>query len=408
MTVADLLTYGAAGVALLAAVGRWCSILPASPTSAQRHLLVALAAIALSLVFVAPATQAATVSIDPFSYATQLTSSVLAMLAAYCVVAMLANVIAEAGMTSRRAYGHLAMPLVTAGTMTVLLAVADVEFTGDFTAAAAQHPLLAAHHVVYLGYLGSRMTRFTMLMRRYVRRPDARPLMRRGMLVVLLAALVGLLWLAWTILTMVMVHAGRPVVRDPAAVAYLLGATAATLMALGATLPAWGGWLHRTMHRCRVNRALRGITPLWRLLATMLPEITLRQPTLTHPELLLYRRVIEIRDAQRRLLGYAPNGIDTQILLASAHQCRLDTIAIRTEAAALVAAIDGYRTGCRQPREPSTIRYPDATRPTRLAEARWLIRVHTAMRHDHAVAHVVAWARRQIDSDYTPQCLTRE
>jgi hypothetical protein len=396
VTVADLLTYLAAGIALLAAIGRYRSIRPAAPTPAQRHLLIALAAIAPALVFVAPATQAATAPLDPFPYTTQLASSALAMLASYCVVAMLAHVVAETGMTARRCAGHLATLLAAIATMTGLLLAADVEFTGNFTSDAARHPLLAAHQVVYLGYLGSRITRFIRLMRRYVSRPDARPLMRRGMLVVLLAAVVGLLWLAWNLLTMAMIHIGRPLVPDPATVAHLLGATAATLMALGATLPAWGGWLHRTIDRCRVNRALRGITPLWRLLATELPDITLPQPTRTHPELLLYRRIIEIRDAQRRLLGYIPPGIDAHIRRDPARKHRLDTITIRTEAAALAAALDAHRVGCRQPGKHARMRYPETTQPTRLAEARWLIRVHTAMRYDPAVARAVDWGRRQL------------
>lgn len=406
--MADLTTYGAAGVALLAALVRWRSIRPARPTPAQRHLLVALVAIALSLVFVAPATQAATAPIDPFPYATQLACSILAMLAAYSVVAMLAHVIADAGMTSRRAYPDLAILLGAVVIMTVLLLAADVEYTGDFTAAAAHHPVLAAHHVVYLGYLGSRITQFSRLMRRYARRPDARPLMRRGMFVVRLAAVFGLLWLAWTALTMVMTTAVRPSVCDPATIAHLLGATAATLMALGATLPAWGGWLHRTIHRHRVNRALRDITPLWRLLATMLPEITLRQPALTHPELVLYRRIIEIRDAQRRLLSYVPHGIQPRILQASADHRRLDTIAIRTEAVALVTAIDAYRAGRHPLTQTSEIRYLNTTQPTRLAEGRWLIRVHAAMHHDRTVARVAAWARQQLGIGRSPGCLTPE
>lgn len=404
----DLVTYGAAGVAVLAAVGRWRSIRPASPTPAQRHLLIALVAIAPSLVCVAPTTQAATAHIDPFPYTTQLVSSVLAMLAAYCVVAMLAHVVTEAGTASRGTTGHLATLLVTAATMTALLAAADVDYSGDFTVVAAHHPLLATHHVLYLGYLGSRMVRFAALLRRYARRPDARPLMRRGMLVILLAAVAGLLWLAWTILTMIMVNAGRPLVADPAVVARALGAAAAVLMALGATLPAWGGWLQRTTHRRRVNRALSGITPLWRLLATVLPEITLCQTTLTHPEQVLYRRVIEIRDAQRRLLGYIPRGIQTQVLLASGREHRLDKVAVRVEAAALLTALEAYRARHRQSAEHSWIRYPDTTRPTRLAEARWLIRIHTAMRHDPAVARTVAWARRQMGIDGCPRCRTRD
>jgi hypothetical protein len=402
-TVADLLTYMAAGVALFAAIGRFRSIRPAALTPAQRHLLVALIAIAPSLIFVAPMTQAATAPIDPFPYATQLASSALAMLASYCVVAMLAHVVADPRPAARRARGHLAWLAAAIAIMTALLVAADVEFAGDFTMAAAHDRLLAAHQVVYFCYLGSRTGRFIGLMRRYVARPDTRPLMRRGMFIVLLAAIAGQLWLLWSVLTMVMIHTGQPLVRDPTITGHVLGATAATLMALGSTLPAWGGWLHRTIHRARVHRALRDITPLWRLLATALPEITLPQPALNNPELLLYRRIIEIRDAQRRLLGYVPLGIDEQILLANAREHRLDMIAIRMEAAALAAAIEAYRAGRRQPHEPTWIHYPETTQPTRLAEAQWLIRVHAAMRHNATVARVVQWARPRLNGTRSVQ-----
>jgi hypothetical protein len=396
--VADLSTYLAAGVALLAAVGRYRSIRPAAPTPAQRHLLIALITIAPSLIFAAPATQAATASIDPFPYATQLASSALAMIGSYCVVAMLAHVVADPRPAARRARGRLATLAITLAIMTALLLAADVPFTGDFTALAAHNRLLAAYQAVYFGYLGSRTTRFICLMRCYVARPDTRPLMRRGMFVVLLAAIDGQLCLLWSILTMVMIHTGQPLLRDAVLIEHLLGVTAAILMAVGTTLPAWGGWLHRTIHEARVRRALRDITPLWRLLTTALPEIALPQPALNHPELVLYRRIIEIRDAQRRLLAYVPADINTQTARDCRQQHPSDKIAIRTEAAALAAAIETYRAGQRQPREPTWIRYPETTQPTRLVEARWLIRVHAAMRHSATIGQATHQIRTRLRS----------
>jgi hypothetical protein len=50
------------------------------------------------------------------------------MLAAYCVVAMLAHVMADSGTTPRRVYGHLATLIGAVALMTGLLLAADVEF----------------------------------------------------------------------------------------------------------------------------------------------------------------------------------------------------------------------------------------------------------------------------------------
>jgi hypothetical protein len=396
-TVTDLLIYLAAATALVAAASRWRSIRPATPTRAQRHLLIALAAIAPALALVAPATQAAITPIEPFGYATAMLSCALAMLAAYCVVAMLAHLVTSTGRrTAWRPVGHIATLIGTVATMTGLLLVADVDAQDDLTTAAGQHPLLAAHQLVYFAYLGACTTRFILLLRRYLARPDARPLMRRGIGVVVTAAIVGQVWLAWKILTQVLAAANWRVVDNPAAIAHLLGVTATILIAAGSTLPVWGSWLQRTIHRWRVERALRDITPLWRLLATMLPDISLRQAVLVHPEVLLYRRVIEIRDAERRLLGYAHPHTDRDVLLACTREHRIDKIAIRTEAAALATAINAYRAGHRTPADPARVHYPYTRHLDPLAEARWLIQVYAAMRYDRIVARIVDRARRQL------------
>jgi hypothetical protein len=165
------------------------------------------------------------------------------------------------------------------------------------------------------------------------------------MFVVLLAAVVGHLWLLWTVLTMVMIHAGRPVVRDPAVVANLLGATAARLMALGAT-PAGLGRVDASPppplpHRPGVARHHPAVAAAGHRAA----RDRLASDRHGGPGLLLYRR--GHRDPRTRSAGCSatfPHGLQTQVLLASAQHRRLDTIALRTEAAALVAAIDATRT----------------------------------------------------------------
>jgi hypothetical protein len=403
--MADLLSYVASGIVFLAALIKLCAIRPASPTPAQRHLLIALVAFAPAHALAVPTTQLLTAPVDPFPYATNLASNALAMLAGHSLVAMLCHALgghpAPSSPTRRRAL--TALLVIALVTMLGLLLASDVEFQGEFAATAAHHTSLVAYQVVFLAFMGFCAARFMLLLRQYLSRPDVEPVMRWGLRGVVLGAGVGLLWIAWAILTMATTYIDRPLVEHPAVVAEVVGAVCVTFMGLGSTLSAWGGWLQRTIHGWRVLGALRGITPLWRLVATVLPEIALHQATLTHPELLLYRRVIEIRDAQRRLLSYVPPGIDASVRLACAREHRLDTIAIRIEAAALVAAIDGYRAGRRQPAQPARVRDPDITQPTRLAEARWLIRVHAAMRYDRTVAWVVDQARCRQDPAHRAQ-----
>jgi hypothetical protein len=402
--MADLLSYVASGIVFLAALIKLCAIRPASPTPAQRHLLIALVAFAPAHALAVPTTQLITAQVDPFPYATNLVSHALAMLAGHSLVAMLCHALDNPTAPSRtRRRALTALLVIALVTMLGLLVASDVEFQGDFTATAAHHAALVAYQVVFLAFMGFCASRFILLLRRYLSRPDVQPVMRWGLRGVVLGAGVGLVWIAWAVLTMATTYADRPLVEHPAVVAELVGAVCVTFMGLGSTLSAWGGWMQRTIHGWRVLGALRAITPLWRLLATVLPEIGLRQATLTHPELLLYRRVIEIRDAQRRLLSYVPAGIDASVRLACAREHRLDTIAIRIEAAALVAAIDAYRAGRRQPAQPARLRDPATTQPTPLAEARWLIRVHAAMRHDQTVARVVDQARRRQDPAHPAQ-----
>jgi hypothetical protein len=401
VTVADLLSYVASGIVIIAAIIKLCTIRPSRPTPAQRHLLIALFAFAMAHALAVPTTQLITAHVDPFPYATNLVSHALAMLAGYSLVAMLAYALdSRTAPSQSRGRATIAIPAIALSTMLTLLLASDVGFGDEFTAVSAKHGSLIAYQLVFLGYMSFCASRIVLLLRSYLSRRDIQVTMRWGLRAVVFGAGAGIVWIIWAILVMATTHADRPLVEHPTIVAEVVGAVCITLMALGSTMSAWGARIHRTIRNCRLKRALRDITPLWRLLTTVIPDVTLRQPNLTDPELLLYRRVIEIRDAQRRLLSYVPPGIPTQVvLLASARERRLDTIAVRTEAAALVIAIDAYRARRRQPTEQSWIRFPDSTQPSRLDEARWLIRVHAAMRDDRAVGRVVAWAHRQVGTD---------
>jgi hypothetical protein len=326
----------------------------------------------------------------------ELVSDVFAMLASFSVVVMLAHVIDNSPRAAVRTRWHAIALVLAAFVMAVLMVASEVAFDGDFAVASARSVPLIAHQVVFHGYLGSCTVRFMILMRRYLSRPGAQSLMRRGMLVVVLAAAVGLMWMAWNLLIMVVARFGGHLMNRPTLVSAVLGATAAILLAAGTTLPTWGSWLQRIVRHRRVDHALRDITPLWELLVTEIPKVKFSEANLTDPEDVLYRHVIEIRDAQLVLNPFAAPGTKEEVLAASAASDRPDQVAARTEAAALATAIDAHRAGQRQLVPAAPPSHPEWTDLDVLVEAAALIRVYTALRHDPIVASIEHRARQRL------------
>jgi hypothetical protein len=126
------------------------------------------------------------------------------------------------------------------------------------------------------------------------------------------------------------------------------------LIAAGGALPALGGAGRWFAH----YRALHRLRPLWRDLCTAVPSVVLGDPPgrleellpLRSLELRLYRRIIEIRDAQWLLVGDADAVVDRARLPAGVNE---DERPLAMEALILRTAIEsGARPG--SPAVPSS------------------------------------------------------
>ncbi len=150
------------------------------------------------------------------------------------------------------------------------------------------------------------------------KRAEPGPL-RTGLRLLSAGAVVGLLFMVNRLLYLLTHAAGSKALDAPFYVNYVsrsLLAVALLLIAAGGALPALGGVRRWVAH----YRALHRLRPLWRELCTAVPSVVLGDPPgrlaeilpLRSLELRLYRRIIEIRDAQW-LLGLLVGDVDAVV-----------------------------------------------------------------------------------------------
>lgn len=393
----DALGYVAAVIVMIAAIVKYRSIRPARPTPAQRHLLIMLVAVVPAHVLSMPRTQAATAAIDPVPFATAFVSHAMAMVAGTSLVMMLAHALDDplSALIRARRREATAVLLVALVVMATLLVASGIKADGQFVVVAARHPALVAYYLVFVAYMAFCTARLIALLRRFLSRP-VEPLMRWGMRGVVVGAGVGQVYLAWTVLAMIDSNTSRLVTDYAWAVAQALGAICVLCLAVGSTLSVVAPRLLRAIRQRRARQALRQLTPLWERLVTTLPDVAFPQAEVAEPQDVLYRRVIEVLDAQVRLSEHISPALHAAVLAGIGGRGATDRRrAIRTEAALLAVAIDAYRAGC--PATDSTVvtdRGEDT--PDVLLEASRLIAVDVAMRYDPVVARVTLAARTQL------------
>ena len=171
-----------------------------------------------------------------------------------------------------------------------------------------------------------------------------------------------------------------------------LGAVSMLLWLIGATLTAWGEGITAPLRWWRARRGLRRIDPLWAALRAALPQIALetgRGASLRGPEFALYRRVIEIRDAQLALRPYAHPD--------AARWAGPGADPATMEAAVLAAALVGHAHGRRYGAE-HPFQDVDASLTS---ESAWLARVARQYVHAEAVARVRRRALAEISAEIT-------
>ncbi|RJQ76049.1 hypothetical protein D5S17_19420 [Pseudonocardiaceae bacterium YIM PH 21723] len=165
-------------------------------------------------------------------------------------------------------------------------------------------------------------------------------------------------------------------------IALLCGAVGAAAKLVGWTLPGWAPMLGTARRRLRQYRAYRGLTPLWRPLATAAPQVAMVTPsgtllstlTLADIEFRLYRRVIEIRDSYLYLAQFCLPGVLADATARHrAAGLTGEELAAAIEADQLRAALAAHRRAEPAP-DPADLGSPPAA-TTMADETSWLLRV---------------------------------
>jgi hypothetical protein len=232
------------------------------------------------------------------------------------------------------------------------------------------------------------------LVRRYTDAREAYPLIRRGFRITVLGACIGMVCVVWKAAGSISLGVADRPLPWQAALSQILPIVAIAVAATGSTYTSWAPTLRNLRERWRVLTATRALRPLWRKLIEAFPHVQfvdeprISLSTLTRTErgeYRLYRRTLEIRDAQLALRPYMPpEAPGWAHEAAQCQQLNPPAANVLLEAVELATALDAHNAGQRHRPEPAdtvTTRHAPSA-PNLLAEARWLIRVSTAMRRD--------------------------
>lgn len=203
--------------------------------------------------------------------------------------------------------------LLIQAAMTGTLLAAHPATTADWSlrVSGAGRWLLSGHDALFGGYAIWCLAVVTAALAREARRAGPGPL-RLGLRLTLAAAVVGILWAAWTADDIADVLRSGVQNGSEDALSNVLGAVCAALVVAGTTVARWGTALTAPLRWLRTYRTYARLGPLWRELRAELPQIALadrpRGLNAARPagaEFALYRRVIEIHDGRLALRPYA-------------------------------------------------------------------------------------------------------
>jgi hypothetical protein len=239
--------------------------------------------------------------------------------------------------------------------------------------ASAGRLLMAGDDALFTGYALYCLAVLGHVLVRHLR-SAGRGLLRVGLLLALAAVVVGILWTLWSLDDMVGVLAQGTQDGGEDTLSNALGTICVSLAVAAATVTLWSTTLAAPLRWLRAYRSHRDLEPLWSALHAQLPEIALpladqsgRLP-LWQAEFALYRRIIEIRDAQLALRPYAAPA-------AAAIGAPNDA---EREAEALAAALENHRHGRRRTPAPGATSGLSPVPGTVEAEAAWLGQVTRA------------------------------
>jgi hypothetical protein len=341
-----------------------------------RYLSAFFVCLGLGLAVMAPPTLVLAARFEPVPNLARLVGNGLEMAAAYFLGA-LGCAIATPERTRRWLRWHGAALATAVAAMGVLLVVADVPPTLNFVNAYSREPAVVAYLVIFFCFVAGSLVAFLAAVGGYVRHVEPRVL-RTGLRFVVAGAVVGIAWAAWSgVRPVITLATGKPLATS-LPVGSVIGAVCVLLWLIGATLTAWGPRLTAPLRWARAMRRYRQVGPVWTAVRTALPQVELASAASleTGAEFALYRRVIEIRDAQLLLRPYAHPDVPAWVGPGGDPATR--------EAALIAAGLVGYAAGRRYAADHE---FSDVD-PSLESESAWLARVSRAFTSAGAVDRV--------------------
>ncbi|WP_067136962.1 MAB_1171c family putative transporter [Microtetraspora malaysiensis] len=313
---------------------------------------------------------------EPMPNTARFVGNALEMAAAYFLGA-LGHSIAIPEHTKRwlRRYGIILAGAVTL--MAVLLIAAETTYTRNFVNVYSNSPLVVGYLAVFFLYITVCVVAFMRTISRYVPHAETTTL-RVGLQFVVAGAAVGIIWAGWSGVRPVITLLTGQSLATVLPIGTMIGVTCILLWLIGATLTAWGTWLAAPLRWVRAFIRHRQMDPLWRALRAARPQIALIETAkvLWDTEFALYRRVIEIRDAQLTLRPYAHPAVPQWVGPAA------DPATL--EAAVIAASLIGYAAGRNYNAEHP---FHDVD-PSITSESAWLVRVSREFTKSAVVARV--------------------
>ncbi|MGC4807729.1 MAB_1171c family putative transporter [Micromonospora sp. DT233] len=332
------------------------------------------------------------------------------LLGVVCAVAVLRFVTLVTGMDDVRPRAPRQVRitgLVVAVVLTLLFGVSDEGIEVDLDVLLAS-PTMSAPTVLYWlvleVYLGGALAVATLLFWRTANRSTAR-LLRIGLRLIALGTLLNTGYAVVKIVFILVHAAGKALpLRSAAGVLDIVLTLVPTLIVVGGALPgsalAW--------RIVRAHRTIAALSPLWRLMRSLFPDIVLpyrqdrRWPLVDHGELrlLLYRRIIEIRDGILQLGNFVPAGAGEDALrfVRAAGAAEADESAL-AEACRIELGVRRMRAG-----EPAGAGRdePVGGGASIEEESEWLSRVSRAAAHSPLPARFAEWWEREHLHPATP------
>lgn len=279
----------------------------------------------------------------------RLLGNLLTLTSAGAIQVMMLHLVHPPPVARQRVRRRLILLSLVAVTMTVLLTTARTENVTNFVERYATSTPIAIYQLLYLSCLAAAVVDLIHLSIRYSR--HVAPMLRTGLRMVATGGVVYALHTGYKMALIVSAWSDRELPGDESAISTFLAAFGGILIALGTTLPIWGPRALVPWRLLRQYRSYRRLTPLWRALSAAVPEVRLTQPDAATDssswtmDLRLYRRVIEIRDAQLLLQPYSdPQAVDAAQEDARRSGLHGEQAQAHVDAVALVTGLQRWRS----------------------------------------------------------------